>query len=108
MPQVAVIVTSPSLSAVTFPFVSTVAMLSSEDVQVTVLSVALSGVTVATSVIAVPASIVSLSLFKVIPVTPISPETTTSDLSFAVYCNTRSLARYEPLANVRPALNSNN
>ena len=54
-PAFAVIVAVPSFTAVTSPF-TTVAMASSEDVQVTVLSVALSGVTVAVRVALAPST----------------------------------------------------
>ncbi len=63
-PAFAVTVAVPSLTALTFPF-KTVATASFELVQLTVLSVAFSGFTVAVSVPSPPSSSVISVLFKV-------------------------------------------
>ena len=63
-PTLAVMVASPAATAVTTPF-STVATAGSEDSQVTVLSVALSGLTVAAKVAEPPISRVSSLLSSV-------------------------------------------
>ena len=67
-PALAVMVAVPSLTAVTLPL-STVATAESELLQVTVLSVASSGVTVATSVSESPSVKVKVVLLREIPVT---------------------------------------
>ena len=64
-PALAVIVASPAATAVTFPVWSTDATLSSELLHTTVLSVALSGATVATRVSDVPVVSSSSVLFSV-------------------------------------------
>ena len=64
-PAPAVIVVVPLLTAVTMPF-STVATFSSAEVQVTVLSVALSGVTVAVNVAVAPRVSDKVLVFKFI------------------------------------------
>ena len=70
-PAFAVIVTLPALSAVTTPSL-TVATVSSDDVQTTVLSVAFSGVTVAVSVSVSPSVSSAVVLSRVIPVAGIT------------------------------------
>ena len=65
LPQLAVIVALPIATAVTLPFASTVATLLSDDVQTTVLSVALSGDTVAINCSVPPIRSSKDDLFKV-------------------------------------------
>ena len=67
-PAVAVMVTLPAFSAFTLPSV-TVATVASDEVQVTVLSVALSGLTVAVRVASSPSVISNVVLFRVTEVT---------------------------------------
>ena len=71
-PAWAVIVTLPSFTAVTLPFASTVATVASDEDQVTVLSVASSGFTVAVRVSESPSVNVSSVLFSEIDMTTIS------------------------------------
>ena len=70
--DVTVIVTFPALSAVTTPSL-TVAIVSSDDVHVTVLSVASSGVTVAVSVSVSPSVSSAVVLSRVMPATSVLP-----------------------------------
>ena len=82
---VAVITVAPSLTAVTLPFLSTVANSGLLEAQFTVLSEAFSGLIDALSVISSSTSKVKASLFKVISVTVVlqadrisAPHSTTS------------------------------
>ena len=68
-PALAVIVTLPTLIALTTPLLSTVAMLASDVDHVTVLSVALLGSTVAFKVVISPSSSSTLVLSREIPLT---------------------------------------
>ena len=73
---VAVIAVVPAASAFTVPLASTVATFSLEDVQVTLLSVALSGVTVAVKVVVLPTSSVAVVVFSATPLTGMFPGVT--------------------------------
>ena len=66
---VALIVAVPGPTAVTFPLESTVATAVLEDFQVTVLLLALLGLTVTVKVSVAPTFIFNVVLFNVIPVT---------------------------------------
>ena len=72
-PALAVIVAVPAFTAVTFPAASTEAILASEEDQETVLSVALSGFTVAVSVALSPSVKVRLLLSSATAVTAMRP-----------------------------------
>ena len=86
-PAFAVMTAAPSLTAVTLPSLSTVATVSSELLQVTVLSVASSGLTVATSVSLSPSESINSFLFSEIEVTAIGSEGSTGSAGLAA-CST--------------------
>ena len=78
LPTEAVMVVSPSFTAVTFPF-STVAIEASDVVHVTVLSMASSGLTVAVKVSDSPSTSSRLVLFNSTDVTAIMPLLTVTE-----------------------------
>src|SRR5699024_4217177 len=73
LPSLVVTVMSalPALTAVTLPLLSTVAIAASDDANVTVLSVAVDGATVATKLPVAPSSNDKVDLSNVTPVTAI-------------------------------------
>ena len=71
-PALAVMVAVPTDTALTLPVASTVAMAALEELQVTVLSVASAGVTVATRVRVSPSTKAALVRFRLIPSTGIT------------------------------------
>src|SRR5699024_9614593 len=90
LPSLVVTVTSalPALTAVTLPLLSTVAIAASDDANVTVLSVAVDGATVATKLPVAPSSNDKVVLSNVTPVTAIGfvlddGTSTFSDSSFS-------------------------
>ena len=81
---VAVMVTSPALSAVTLPFASTVAISVLEDDQTTLVLSAFAGVTVAVKVSVSPTLSAPVVLLRLIPVTDTGPISAISILSSVI------------------------